>query len=291
MNTSIAVITDTDGALARMTAVSDAYSYHVGTFVTWIREGGRDLSFDTIADYFRVLNESAYSAGTKRIKRQAVKNRLRILADKGTFSPDQIFQFENAMKRLDRDPDTRAPKVNTAAVSAGKIVSENEYEQMLWQARTARQTTFLRFLWQTGARVSELTGARICDCHLEGQTVRIRVLGKGKKERDLRITEPLYNRIREIFAGETYLFETGGGRRYRRAYVSDQVATIGRRTLGRRVSAHKFRHSFATRMIQKTRKISAVSEYLGHSSVSTTLNMYTHEELTEAELFGVEAIF
>ncbi len=49
--------------------------------------------------------------------------------------------------------------------------------------------------------------------------------------------------------------------------------------LNRDISAHKLRHSFATIKIAKTGKIKAVSEYLGHSSTSITLDMYVHEEL------------
>ena len=48
--------------------------------------------------------------------------------------------------------------------------------------------------------------------------------------------------------------------------------------------APTLRHSFATEKIAKTGKIKGVSEYLGHSSSSITLDMYVHEELTDDEL-------
>ncbi len=105
-----------------------------------------------------------------------------------------------------------------------------------------------------------------------------------------RVTRELFAEIRAACRGEEYLFETAGGKPYRRSYVSGQIAKITQYAIGRRLSAHKLRHSFATRMVAKTGKIAAVSTYLGHSSVSTTLNLYVHEELGDAELLGAEAV-
>lgn len=47
------------------------------------------------------------------------------------------------------------------------------------------------------------------------------------------------------------------------------------------ITTHEFRHSFATRMIKKGVSIDKVSKYLGHSSVSITLDVYVHNEKRE----------
>lgn len=109
-------------------------------------------------------------------------------------------------------------------------------------------------------------------------------MGKGKKERYVWIPLVLCRRILATFGGTVYLFETSAGKPYSRSYVSNQIAKLGRAILGRRISAHTFRHSFATRKIKETAKIQAVSEYLGHSSVAITLSLYCHEELSEEDL-------
>jgi len=41
------------------------------------------------------------------------------------------------------------------------------------------------------------------------------------------------------------------------------------------ITQHEFRHSFATRMIRK-KPINYVSKTMGHSRISTTLDVYTH---------------
>jgi len=68
---------------------------------------------------------------------------------------------------------------------------------------TARDSCFLRFLWRTGARVSELTGLRLDQCERQGDVVRLRVVGKGNKERFLRIRAKLFEQITSQNVGRT----------------------------------------------------------------------------------------
>lgn len=264
----------------------DNYTYHVRQFVNWL--DGREVDPQSIIDYFTDLNaRTDYSAGTKRIKRQAVKHRLRQLQAMdelgGKFS-ENIDQF---LKDLDRQSMTRAPKVNTSEVGHEKVLGRDEY-LLLLDAAPGRLAGMLEFLWATGCRVSEMTGIRRGDVDVDDSEARIRVNGKGSKERHVRIPAALYHRIRDIYRGEEFLFETREGNAYNRSYITREIARIGRKVLRRRISAHTLRHSFATRMIGKTHKTKAVSRYLGHSSTSITLNMYVHESLEASELFETD---
>src|SRR5690606_16130924 len=112
--------------------------------------------------------------------------------------------------------------------------------------KSARLRLFIRTLYATGCRVSELCGIRLSDCEERGEAVKIRVLGKGRKERFVRIPSDLFKEARAVFGGQEWLFETSGGRPHRRCYVSDSIAALGRRVLDRKISAHVLRHSFAT---------------------------------------------
>jgi integrase/recombinase XerD len=114
--------------------------------------------------------------------------------------------------------------------------------------------------------------------------VAARIIGKGNKERVLKLPAELVDRCRETFGGSQWLLETSGGRPYRREYVSNQIKRAGERVLGRHISAHTLRHSFASLKIARTGKIKAVSEYLGHSTTSITLDMYVHESLDMNDL-------
>jgi integrase len=50
------------------------------------------------------------------------------------------------------------------------------------------------------------------------------------------------------------------------------------------------RHSRATDLYERTRRIKAVSELLGHASVSTTSTYYVRDSFSDDELFNGEAL-
>ena len=49
----------------------------------------------------------------------------------------------------------------------------------------------------------------------------------------------------------------------------------------RKITLHQFRHSHATLLMQNGMMINEVSRRLGHSKTSTTLDIYSHTDLTQ----------
>ena len=274
--------------LSSVEAFEDTYTHHVRDYVRYCRERGDDaVTEENVHAYFADLNESTYAAGTIRIKRQAVKKRIRQLMQNAPL--DTQVRLDRYLRNLDNFGETKAPKVASTAVRHDKVISENERE-MLLAATTRRLGLMMEFLWSTGCRVSEMIGIRVGDCRREGDIIDIRVVGKGNKERHVILAPSLYEKIRDYYRGEEHLFETQTGRQYQRTYVSDQIHKLGRRVLGRSISAHTYRHSFCTRKIKQTGNLKGVSQYVGHSSTAITANMYDHNLLSAGDILDAEAI-
>ena len=116
-----------DSVLAAMLAErADHYGEHLKHFAKYAEAHGGEVSFETIRDYFRDLNAAPCAANTKRIRRQAVKARLRAALRDG-MDFNKAAQFREALSRLDKDSETRAPKVQSAAVGADKVIRRDEY--------------------------------------------------------------------------------------------------------------------------------------------------------------------
>ena len=209
-----------------------------------------------------------------------MKARLRATLASTDFN--RQARLEMMLRSLDHDSETKAPGFVIAGVSEDRIVTREQFDRLV--SGTSRRTSlFLWFLYNTGCRVAEMCSARLDRCEDLGDMVRLTITGKGNKERKIDIEKSLFEAIRAAFTGETYLFQTRGGKPYLATYVSYEITKAGKRILGRRISAHSMRHSFATLAIREGASIKAVSTYLGHSSTAITMDMYVHESLEKVQ--------
>ena len=174
--------------------------------------------------------------------------------------------------------------MQAAPIGADRVLRRDELDRIL-KVATEHDAAFLRFLWRTGARVSELTGLRLEQCERQGAVVRLRVVGKGNKERFLRVKAALFDQIRETFKGSTYLFETRTGQAFSRVYVSTRIHRLAENVLGRKLGAHALRHSFATWTIRRTGQDPG-GQYLPRAQ----LHGYHHELLRSRAARGRRAL-
>lgn len=153
-----------------------------------------------------------------------------------------------------------------------------------------RNRTIFELLYSTGIRVSELTSLNFGNLNLEEN--EIKVLGKGNKERIVLFSNTakgflktyieiarkmLYeNGSKEIINQDSPLFVNNTGYRLQAQSVRKILKNIIKQIeLPKNVTPHKFRHSFATKMLEKGADLRVVQELLGHASISNT-QIYTH---------------
>ena len=273
--------------LEALKQIQDTYTEHFKDFSRFVEAEGLPVGDAAVREYFVSLNHSGYAAGTKRIKRQAVKKRILQAAE--NWQIDDRIRIKEYLADLDTFGETKAPKIASSAVRRDKVLSRDEIT-MLIDRCSERLGLLINFLWTTGCRVNEMTTLTIANCKEEGGKVDCLVNGKGSKERHVFISAAFYHRVREFFDGSIYLFETQGGKPYLNNYVSDEIRKKSRKHLRRTLSAHSLRHSFCTRKIRETGNLKGVSEYVGHSSTAITSDMYDHNLLSDADLLGDDVI-
>ena len=150
-----------------------------------------------------------------------------------------------------------------------------------------RERTILLLILGTGLRCSEVSGLKIENVHLE-EPARLRVLGKGRKEREIPIPDPICDVLEEFLeirskykkTGE-FLFGNMHGNPIREASIYEMV----RRTLSRagivkpNMGPHLLRHTFATRQFEAGIPPAIIKNWMGHSSLATTL-IYEHVSIS-----------
>ncbi len=284
------IINDKEKSLQFIESIKDSYSFTIRDFCRWIRTGNRELNFETIKEYIIHINNSDYSASTKRVKKQAVKSAIKKLMRNSNIT--ELLYLDRALKQLDEDFETKSPGINSKAITKDRIITEFEYCKLLDSLKSAKQKRFIEFLFNTGCRVSEMLNIELRDIEIKGNLAYIKVKGKGSKkvkykERIVFIPVEMLNDIENTFKGDQYLFSTSTGKKYSRNYISSEIKKVGMKHLNKKITAHSMRHSFATLQIKHTGNIKGISKYLGHSSVSITLDMYCHIELEEEEVLSV----
>lgn len=151
------------------------------------------------------------------------------------------------------------------------------------------ERSVVELLYACGLRVSELCSLTLQDVRLAQGCIHV-VHGKGSKERlvpvagdCVRQLEYYVQYIRPVFIKKggprnrsSRFFINGRGNPLNRQYVHNLIKRkCAELDLDPGISAHSFRHSFATHLLEGSADLRVVQELLGHADIRTT-TIYTH---------------
>ena len=147
-----------------------------------------------------------------------------------------------------------------------------------------RNLLIFELYYFTGMRLSELTNLtfeRVVD---ESGQLSLRILGKGDSERAIALNPVVADRLRTYTTylqkrGITtgYLFINPGTRkRLSNRTIQYLIPKLAQEAgITKRITPHKLRHTFATRLLEMGRSLVEIQQLLGHKQLSTT-GIYTH---------------
>jgi integrase/recombinase XerC len=200
-----------------------------------------------------------------------------------------FFKFLTRRKGLAYNPllDVQLPKLEkklpvvltltqVEQMLALPLTTPKEKQAPVWAAE--RDNAILELFYSTGVRISELASLNVSDVDVYSETLR--VIGKGRKERVCPIGGPAVRAMQRyqskagVYDGP--LFRSKLGTRMTVLAISNVVDKYRKLSgLPLQVTAHKFRHSFATHLLNNGADLRSVQTLLGHASLSTT-QIYTH---------------
>ena len=145
-------------------------------------------------------------------------------------------------------------------------------------------------MYACGLRITEAATLEVTA--IDGINGFIRVIGKGDKERQVPLPQPVLAELRSLWKthrDKRWLFpsprQEGPISRYALWLTFKQAVRAAGIT--RRITPHSLRHSYATRLLESGVDIRVVQILLGHARIGTTA-IYTH--LTEPTRASLKAI-
>ena len=140
-----------------------------------------------------------------------------------------------------------------------------------------RDQAILETLYSAGIRAGELSELNVGD--LQGAASLVKVRGKGNKERIVPLGEPAARALARYFdkrfphgpdAAAPLFVNRAGGRLTTRSVARIVDRYTRKAGIGKRISPHALRHSFATHLLDAGADLRSIQELLGHESLSTT---------------------
>ncbi len=158
------------------------------------------------------------------------------------------------------------------------VLSREEVEKMIAAVTNLKHKAVLMLLYSSGLRLQECLHLR--PVHIESARMKVRVEdGKGKKDRYTVLSRRTLKTLRKyfrVYKPKEWLFEGRYGARYSARSLATIVGRASAKArIGKEVSPHTLRHSFATHLLEAGVALPVIQKLLGHSSIKTTM-IYLH---------------
>jgi len=157
-------------------------------------------------------------------------------------------------------------------------LTKEEIKKMIKAASNLKSRLIVEILYSSGLRIAELLSLKIEDLDLHEKTGK--VMGKGNKERVIFISEKLVRHIfkyqKKFHINSGYLFIGKDNQPIKPRNVQKIISNLAKKAgINKKITPHKFRHSFATHLLDSGANLREVQELLGHADLRTT-QIYTH---------------
>ncbi len=247
----------------------EVYLWSVKKLQQYFQLSPDQISEEQLRDYFIYRkNVSKWAPGTMKIAYSGIK----------FFFTYTLNRDWTILKLIKAKNESKLPTV----------LSIHEVKIILGAIKSPACRTCLTVIYSCGLRLNEALHLQVSD--VDGQRKLIHVqLGKGAKDRYVPLPDSTLEILRDYYKthrNQKYLFPKTGhsGKESPVATTCMAPQTVqgtlratakNLPTITKRVTPHTFRHSYATHLLEAGVNIRLVQQYLGHSSLTSTM-VYAH---------------
>ncbi len=234
------------------------------------------ITKEEIRTYLKYLDGLKYKNRSIAKNLSTLRSFYRYLVGEGKLEKNVFASIKNP--KLEKKLPNFVSEIDMETILAFPNI--DTYQKTIY---TNRDLLLLEMLYDTGCRVSELASIQLKD--MDRNERKIRILGKGGKERIVYYGEYTQDTLKEYLMDRELLLEN---KKSDYLFVAKNSSKITTRRIAQildsimelvaiknNVTPHTLRHTFATHLLNNGADLRSVQELLGHSSLSTT-QIYTH---------------
>lgn len=240
-------------------------------FFEWMKIGADSVTTEDIRYYFSYLME------TRKVSAVTIDNVRRIFNSFYNYCVVNGLLYSNPCKKIDKIKGQKKIK---------KPFSNMEIVVLRDHCKNIREEAIFELLLSSGMRVGELISLNKKDLNMEDCTVI--VTGKGDKQRECFFSDAAKYKIQKYLETRTdddpalFVSLTSPFNRLKISGTERNLRELGYRSGVNQVHPHRFRRTFATKLLHKGVPIDQIQKFLGHSQIETT-QLYASSDDEEVE--------
>ncbi|MBT8270280.1 MAG: site-specific integrase [Bacteroidia bacterium] len=247
---------------------------------------GKRYSMSTIRAYtYHMADLLSYYADLPldKFTNRSIERYVETIFIKRCYAISTQRQLVSALKLFIKYfPYTKIDELELERPEASKILpavlSKREVIDLIRSTRNLKHRAIVAMIYSSGLRISELINLKLNDIDIDRRQIFIRD-AKGRKDRYVMLSEgflPLFQNYLVTYRPAQYFAEGPDGAQYTASSVRKFLKrSCDLARIGKRVTPHTLRHSYATHLLENGVSVRHIQELLGHAKPETTM-IYTH---------------